>query len=329
MRLAVTMLMCIAQFLLWGGMAQARTPLVVYTAVEPEYLEMYKKAFEERHPDVEISYVRDSAGPIAARLLAEKDAPRADVILGLSAISLEELNQSGVLQEYRPNGVEKLAENMRDPNGVWTGANAWGAALCVNAREAERLGLAVPQTWDDLVKPEYAGRIVMPHPVSSSTGYMMVFGWLQVMGEERGWAYMEALHKNMKMYVHSGAKPAQMAAQGEILIGLSSRALASGLIRRKAPLVIIEPSEGISWDVEASALPRGSRRPEAARLFLDFMTSDEVANIAAVFTGIAARAEFSTEEGARTAACFQPMNFQEAAVRKKAILEEWRRRFEK
>lgn len=317
-------------FPLWGGMVQAKTPLVVYTAVEPEYLDMYKKAFESRYPEIEIAYVRESAGPITARLLAEKESPRADVILGLSAISLEELKRHGVLQAYFPKGVETLAENMRDPDGMWTGANAWGTALCVNAREAERLGLAMPRQWEDLLKPEYAGRIVMPHPVSSSTGYMMVFGWLQSMGEERGWAFMEQLHKHMKMYVHSGVRPAQMAAQGEVLVGLSSRALARVFTRRKAPLNIIEPAEGIAWDVEASALPAGARRPDAARLFLDFITSDDVAKIAAAFTGIAARPEFSTEEGARTEALFQqPMNFQEAAARKEEILREWRCRFEK
>ena len=75
----------------------AREELLVYTAVEPEFLTVYKDAFEKLHPDIDITYVRDSAGPITARLLAEKNNPKADVILGLSAISLEKLRSAGIL----------------------------------------------------------------------------------------------------------------------------------------------------------------------------------------------------------------------------------------
>ena len=78
--------------------ACAKEPLLIYTAVEPEYLSVYKQAFEKQNPDLEIVYIRDSAGPISARLIAEKNHPKADVIFGLSAIALEKLHQIGLLE---------------------------------------------------------------------------------------------------------------------------------------------------------------------------------------------------------------------------------------
>ena len=48
----------------------------VYTASQPELLTLYKEAFEARHPDIEITFLRDSASPIVARLLAERNAPQ-------------------------------------------------------------------------------------------------------------------------------------------------------------------------------------------------------------------------------------------------------------
>ena len=54
--------------------------LTVYTAVEAEDLKKYAARFNEDHPDIEIKWVRDSTGIVTAKLLAEKDNPKADVI---------------------------------------------------------------------------------------------------------------------------------------------------------------------------------------------------------------------------------------------------------
>ena len=59
--------------------------MTVYTALENDQLGPYKQAFETANPDVEIAWVRDSTGVMTARILAEKDNPRADVIWGLGA----------------------------------------------------------------------------------------------------------------------------------------------------------------------------------------------------------------------------------------------------
>src|SRR5215467_15547374 len=72
-----------------GGPAFAqKTKLTVYTAIENEQLEPFKKAFEADNPTIEIAWVRDSTGVMTAKLVAEKDNPRADVVWGLAASSI-------------------------------------------------------------------------------------------------------------------------------------------------------------------------------------------------------------------------------------------------
>ena len=63
--------------------AEAKRRITVYTAVEPEWLAVYRNAFAAVRPDIEITYVRASGGPICARLLAEKDRVQADAVLGV------------------------------------------------------------------------------------------------------------------------------------------------------------------------------------------------------------------------------------------------------
>ncbi|MDI7066119.1 ABC transporter substrate-binding protein, partial [Klebsiella pneumoniae] len=64
-----------------------------------------------------------------------------------------------------------------------------------------------PQSWQDLTKPVYKGKIVMADPASSGTGYFDVTAWLQLFGEQGGWQFMDALDKNIAQYNHSGSAP--------------------------------------------------------------------------------------------------------------------------
>ena len=63
--------------------------------------------------------------------------------------------------------------------------DVWAATICFNTVEAEKQGLTKPVSWQDLTKPEYKGKIVMPNPASSGTGFLDVSAWLQTFGEAR------------------------------------------------------------------------------------------------------------------------------------------------
>ena len=221
----------LAATLALSASAEAATKLLVYTALEADQLKAYEAAFEAAHPDVDVEWVRDSTGIITAKLLAEKDNSQADVVMGLAATSLMLLQKEGMLMPYAPAGLADIKALMRDPADTpsWVGMDVWSSALCFNTVEAEAKGLPKPATWEDLTKPEYQGQVVMPNPASSGTGYLMVSAWLQLMGEEKGWAFMDKLHQNVAAYTHSGSKPCKQASAGEYTIGLSFEYRANSL----------------------------------------------------------------------------------------------------
>ncbi|MCG8492824.1 MAG: extracellular solute-binding protein, partial [Sneathiellales bacterium] len=80
--------------------AASAAELTVYTAVEAEDLKKYAAKFNEDHPDIKINWVRDSTGIITAKLLAEKNNPKADIVWGLAATSLMLLGEEGMLEAY-------------------------------------------------------------------------------------------------------------------------------------------------------------------------------------------------------------------------------------
>src|SRR5712671_7997030 len=257
-------------------LALAKTTLTVYTAVEADDLKKYAARFNDDHPDIEIKWVRDSTGVITAKLLAEKSNPQADVIWGLAATSLMVLKLEGMLMPYAPKGLEKLDAQFRDRDNppAWVGMDAYVAVICFNTVEAQKKNLPKPASWKDLTKPVYRGTIVMPNPASSGTGFLQVSAWLQGFGEVEGWKYMDALHQNMGVYTHSGSKPCTMAGAGEYPIGISFEFRSARVKKQGAPIDIVFPSEGSGWDMEATAIVKGTKNLEAAKTLLDWSVSE-------------------------------------------------------
>lgn len=275
-RIAATAVAAAASLSLLSGAVLAKTDLLVYTAVEADELKSFKSAFEKDNPDVNIKWVRDSTGIVTAKLLAEKDNPQADIVWGLAATSLLFLAKEGYFQPYAPKGLDKLDKKYYDTKNnppIWVGQRAWIASVCFNTVEAEKLKLPQPASWQDLTKPVYKGHVIMPNPNSSGTGFLDVSGWLQMWGEEKGWAYMDALHENIARYTHSGSAPCKLAASGEIPIGISFAYRGAKSKNAGAPINIVAPSEGVGWDLESFAIVKGTKNLKAAQALADWSVS--------------------------------------------------------
>ncbi len=255
--------------------------ITVYTALEDEQVTAYLEAFNAKYPDIKVNIVRDSTGIVTAKLLAEADNIQADLVWGTAASSLLVLEDKNLLAPYAPNGVEGVLPQFKSGKDIptWVGIDVWETAIIVNTDECARLGIEVPTSYDDLLKPEYEGLIVMSNPSSSGTGYLTVNGILQLKGEEAGWEYLRQLHNNIAQYVHSGSKPSKMAASGECAIGISFGYAGIQRVEEGAPVQVVFPKEGSGWDLEANALMNKKEINGAALTFLDWAISDEAMNL--------------------------------------------------
>ena len=307
--------------------------LTVYTAVEAEDLKKYAQRFNEDHPNIEIKWVRDSTGIVTAKLLAEKENPQADVIWGLAATSLLLMKAEGMLHPYAPVGLEKLDKKFRDKGDTphWVGMDAWVAAICFNTVEAQKHDLPKPASWQDLTNPVYKGHVAMPNPNSSGTGFLDVSSWLQIFGETEGWRFMDKLHDNIHHYTHSGSKPCKQAASGEVAIGVSFAFRGAKEKARGAPLEIIIPKEGIGWDMEATAIVKGTEKLKAAQTLVDWSVSEKANKMYNEGYAVVAIPELAKPVEHFPKGILNAMidnNFEWAAKNRKRILQEWQRRYD-
>lgn len=307
--------------------------LVVYTALEDDEYPGYLALLKQSHPDIDVKIVRDSTGIVTAKLLAEKDNPRADVVWGLAATSLLVADRAGMLDPYAPKGLEKVRATMRDPAATphWVGIKAWETGFCVNTVETKQQNLPIPKSLADLVKPEYKGKIVMPNPASSGTGFLTVSAILQMMGEKVGWEYLDKLHQNIAQYTHSGSKPCKMAGTGEFPIGISFGYRGIMQKSKGEPIETVFPAEGCGWDVEANALVKKPKIKESAKTFLDWALSPEVMKMYAKVYPVTA---YATGEPVPAPYPADPLkqliknDFNWAAKNRDSILAEWVKRYD-
>ena len=102
----------------------------------------------------------------------------------------------------------------------------------------------------------------MPAPPSSGTGFLDATAWLQMWGESDGWKYMDALHENIAQYTHSGSKPCRQSGAGEFVIGISFEYRAQQVKKSGAPVMLVFPSEGLGWDIEATGIVKTTKKQE-------------------------------------------------------------------
>jgi iron(III) transport system substrate-binding protein len=208
--------------------------------------------------------------------------------------------------------------------------DVYSAVVCYNTVEGKKKNIPPPASWADLTKPVYKGQITMPNPASSGTGFFDVTAWLQTMGEQGGWKYMDALHENIAQYTHSGSKPCRQAGAGEFVVGVSFDFRGNDVKAKGAPVDLIFPKEGLGWDIEASGILKTTKKMDAAKKLIDWTATKE-ANEA-----FAKNFVIVSHKGVKASLPNLPAdletkliknNFAFAAKNRERILAEWQKRY--
>ena len=253
----------------------ARDELLVYAVISQDDAELLTSMFAEQS-GVDVRFLRGSTGELVARVIAERDAPQADVLLGGASSLHIAVAESGALASYTSPVAADLPPHARSDDGTWTGFYLTVLGIGVNEERFERRfgDRPWPSTWEDLLDPAFAGEIVITDPVASSTAYLFVQGQLQRLGWDAGWAYLEALAPLVGQFPSSGGAPPQLVGTGEYALGV---AFVHALSRYRAqgfPVSLVMPSETVG-EVGAVSIIAGGPNPEQARRFVDFVLSPE------------------------------------------------------
>jgi iron(III) transport system substrate-binding protein len=239
-------------------------------------------AFEKKHPDIKVKFVSGSTGPIAERAIAEKTKPQADIVYLVNNVALEQLKQAGVFEPYEPK-ESKINADFRDPDGFYNKYFATTMCMVVNKDRLAQKKLPMPATWEDLIKPVYAKEISLPSPLKSGTGGAILTTFVDAFG----WPFVENLNENVYQYSDGGSGGAALAGSGEVAIGLTFDTTCFETKSSGKPVEIVYGR--ITPNVaEGGGLVAGGPNPAEAKIFLDFMASEDAAAVLGKVVGATA-----------------------------------------
>ncbi len=263
--------------------AKAEGELVVYGSCEEEYLAAACDNFKKLY-GINVKYQRLSTGEVQSKIEEEKGNPSGDVWFGGTTDPYNVAASEGLLEKYEAINAANLSDSMyRDKDGCWYGIYKGILGFMVNKDELARKGLEAPKDWQDLLDEKYKGLIWLSNYNTAGTAKLVVNTMIQKYGHDEGINYLVKLDKNIEVYTKSGSGPSKNIGTGECVIGIGF--LHDGITQIKdngyGNIQLIIPSSGTSFEVGATAIFKGAKHMNAAKLWIEYALSPECVELGA------------------------------------------------
>ena len=235
--------------------------------------ETYKELFDKFTADTGIQYemLSQSSGEVLTKLRSEGANPTFDVWFGGGINDFINASTEGYLASVDFDAVSELNPLFVGADNMYFSKGMTIVGFAVNTDVLAKKGLAVPTSWDDLIKPEYAGEIVFSDPAVSGTCYAVLYDLMQNKGED----YVKAFSANLGLLGSRGKDPIEKTVAGEFAIGVTYIDGTLDGIIGDAPVQIVYPTDGIPWTPEGVAAIANGTNVEAAKYFIEWFYSDD------------------------------------------------------
>ena len=252
--------------------AKAEGKVVVYSAyVGAPSSRNVAKAFEARYGiAVELLEVRGSE--IRERVRVEQAAGRhiGDVLYSsVGQVKLHEVDDKTVDALPKVPGLARLTRQF-PPDTAFAPVMSIPYGILINTTLVKPAD--EPKSWADLADPKWKGKILSDDTRAIGGGYLMGFAMHD--SPLLGVAYLEQLAANKPVMTRDQRESQRRTARGEFAVYIPF--ILTDISQLKGlPVKHILPEEGLPYVLYGNAPLKGTTRPNAARLYIDFCLSEE------------------------------------------------------
>jgi iron(III) transport system substrate-binding protein len=276
---------------------------------------------------VKVNVVRTTAQVAYQRLLQDlkNNQTICDVFSSTDVGHYVRLAAEGRFEKYMPETESKILPAFRnfDPAGFYHTTSAGLVVLTYNTTKVK--AEEAPKKWQDLLDIKWKGKVSIGHPGFS--GY--VGTWVLMMKNLYSWSYFDKLEKNKPQIGRSinDTVTALNAGERQVAAGADGSTLFSA--SRGNPLAVSYPTDGSVLIIAPSAIMKGTKHPNAAKLFMEYLYSVEAAKINAKHFAIPLRPEVPSPPGAKPISELQTIRPTVAEIDKgiPEVIEQWRDTF--
>jgi iron(III) transport system substrate-binding protein len=250
------------------ALAQDAGQVNVICSVQAEWCNLIQTVFA-KSTGIKVNMSLKGSGEALAQLMAERANPKTDLWFGGTGDPHLQAAEQGLLIDYKSTSLPQLhpwaqqqaSQSQYRTVGIYSGP----LGFAYNSELLAKKKLPVPKTWADLLNPALKGEVQVANPVSSGTAYTMVATLVQLMGEDKAFDYMKALHKNIGQYTRSGTGPIKAAARGETTVSISFIHDGVGEKMQGFPLETLTPADGTGAEIGSMSLIKGARNTVNAK----------------------------------------------------------------
>ncbi|BBK30481.1 ABC transporter substrate-binding protein [Allostella humosa] len=236
------------------------------------------KAFQKRYPGIEMVYNDLGSAATVVALDKARNRPQADTAYYFAASALDAAAK-GLVADFQPVNFAKLPAAFRHDSGQWFTIHTLNVAFLVNTK----LVKTVPTGWADLLKPEYKNAVVYLDPRSTGQGQVVAFAAAFANGGDMdnvtpGIDYLGQLSKAGNVLRTVGTTPYAQFLKGEIpiWIGYENDGLKAKFLDGMGDnIAVVMPKEASAAAPYAISLVKGARNPNAGKLWLNYIMTEE------------------------------------------------------
>lgn len=281
-----------------GG--DGRTVLTVYSPHGKDLLQFYEQQFERAHPNVDVQWVDMGSQDVIDRLRSERANPQADVWFGAPAEIFARGARDSLLEPYRPTWADAVPAEARDPQDLWYGTYLTPEVIAYNSQAVT--AAEAPKDWDDVLDPKWKGKVIIRDPIASGSmraifGAMILRG-IRLTGDTAwGMNWLRRLDANTKEYTLNPTILYQKLGRQEGLVTLWDMPDIAMLQQRTGiPVAYQIPTSGTPLLVDGIAIVKGTKHPDLARAYYEFVTTKPaMLEAARRFLRIPARADIPAD----------------------------------
>lgn len=275
---------CLLALLASSAQAAPAAKKELFLFIWSEYIPDEVLADFEKHSGIKVTATTYDSSEAMYSKLKLTGGKGYDIVVP-SADYVMRLGSEGLLQpldQLRLKNRENLADKFKgrpfDPDNLWSIPYMWGStALAVNT---EKVDPKTVQSWGDLWRPEFKGRLLLPNDMRGVLGI-----GLKLLGHplnSRDAGQIKAAYEKLKplmasVKVFDSDSPKQAILAGEVDLAVMWNGEAKVANEENDKIVYIYPKEGFSMWMDNLAIPKGAKNVDAAYAFIDFILRPEVA----------------------------------------------------
>ncbi len=251
--------------------AKAPTELVVWAACKEAEAQNLVAAFNEIHPEINVSIIRAGASELNTRLTAEWPNPSGDILLGASQEIFDATDNIEKFVPYRVKNDAEIPAGLKDAKSEVPRYYSFSMPIQVLLVNTDMLKEEdYPKTWWDLGDPKYKGKIILGNPALSGGAYAQLY----MMWKLYGYDLIPKVAANAT-FTPSSSTVTESVTRGEYAIGANPEYNVSTAMLKGAHIIAIYPEDGTGLRTDGSGIIKNGPNLEAAKLFMEFLTTEK------------------------------------------------------